>query len=72
MSPHAWQRLAKAIEGPSETLDRLCLWAWRRYHRAEQRQTLRETRAWRRRVTPTRAHSRPDIQVSEAQVPVSS
>jgi hypothetical protein len=38
VSPRAWQRLAKAIEGPSETLDRLCLWAWRGYHRAEQRQ----------------------------------
>jgi hypothetical protein len=46
MSPRAWQKLAKAIEGPSETLDRLCLWAWRGYHRAEQRQA---SRPWVRR-----------------------
>jgi hypothetical protein len=41
VSPRAWQKLAKAIEGPSEGLDRLCLWAWRGYHRAEERKASR-------------------------------
>ncbi|MGD9798362.1 MAG: hypothetical protein AB7O29_11235 [Acidimicrobiia bacterium] len=54
MSPAAWRRVARAIEGPSEALDRLCLWAWRGCHRAEQRQAARAHRARRQGVTSAR------------------
>ncbi len=50
MSPRGWERLARAIEGPSETLDDLCLWAWRHYHKAQAREA--SGRRFRRSAAP--------------------